>query len=86
MNKTLKTRVTISYGYDNHSLVLPTSDFEKIKSGASMNIDGQGFSIEGEVSQDTWSFKNKEISVTCENGFDIFQGTLDDIISTEGVL
>ena len=86
MNKTLKTRVTISYGYDNHSLVLLTSDFEKIKSGASMNIDGQGFSIEGEVSQDTWSFKNKEISVTCENGFDIFQGALDDIISIENVL
>ena len=86
MNKSLKTRITISYGYDIHSLVLPTIDFEKIKSGASMNIDGQGFSIEGEVSQDTWSFKNKAISVTCENGFDVFQGALDDIIGIENVL
>ena len=86
MNKLSKTRVTISYGYDTHSLVLPTSDFEKIKSGASMNVDGQGFPIEGEISQDTWFFKNKEISVTCENGFDVFQGTLDDIINTENVV
>jgi hypothetical protein len=86
MNTLQKTRITISYEYDVHSLVLPTSDFEKIKGGASMNIDGQGFSIEGEISQDIWSFKNKSLSVTCENGFDIFQGTLDDIISAEGVL
>jgi hypothetical protein len=85
MNRTLKTRITISYGYDTHSLVLLTSDFEKIKTGASMNIDGQGFSIEGEVSQDTWSFKNKVISVTCENGFDVFRGALDDIIGVENV-
>jgi hypothetical protein len=81
-----KIRIAISYGYDIHSLELLASDFERIKSGASMNIDGQGFSIEGEVSQDTWSFKNKAISVTCENGFDVFQGTLDDIISIENVL
>jgi hypothetical protein len=86
MNKLLQTRITISYGYDIHSLILATSDFEKIKSGASMNIDGQGFSIEGELSQDAWSFKNKAISVTCENGFDVFQGTLDDIISVENIL
>jgi len=86
MNRTLKTRITISYGYDIHSLVLSTSDFEKIKGGASMNIEGQGFSIEGEVSQDTWSFKNKAISVTCENGFDVFQGALDDIIGVENVV
>ena len=51
-----------------------------------MNIDGQGFSIEGEVSQDTWSFKNKVISETCENGFDVFRGALDDIIGVENVL
>jgi len=86
MNKTSNTRITISYGYDIHSLVLSTSDFEKIKGGASMNIEGQGFSIEGDVSQDIWSFKNKQISVTCENGFDVFQGTLADIISAESVV
>ena len=86
MNKSQKTRITISYGYDIHSLVLPTTEFEKIKSGASISVDGQGFSIEGELSQDTWSFKNKAISVTCENGFDIFQGTLDELISVENVL
>lgn len=86
MNKSLNTRITISYGYDIHSLILPTSDFEEIKGGASMNIEGQGFSIEGDVTQDIWSFKNKEISVTCENGFDVFQGTLADIISAENVV
>ena len=51
-----------------------------------MNVDGQGFPIEGEISQDTWFFKNKAFSVTCENGFDVFQGTLDDIINAENVV
>jgi hypothetical protein len=86
MNNTQKTQITISYGYDIHSLVLSTSDFEKIKSGQSMDIDGQGFSIEGKISQDIWSFNNKEIRVICKNGFDVFQGTLDEIISVENVL
>lgn len=86
MNKSPITRITISYGYDIHSLVLSTSDFEKIKGGSSINVVGQGFSIEGDVSQDIWSFINKQISVTCENGFDVFQGTLADIISAENVV
>ena len=58
-----KIRVTISYGYDIHSLELLASDFERIKKGESLAIIGQGFSIEGEMTQDTWLFKNKTIRI-----------------------
>ena len=81
MNSHSKIRLTVSYGYDIHSLALSEKDFEAIKNGASMDIIGQGFSIEGEVIQDTWYFANKNLKITCENGFDIFEGTLDDVSS-----
>jgi len=80
-----KIQITISYGYDIHSLELLASDFERIKKGESLAIIGQGFTIEGEITQDTWIFKNKNISVDCENGFDVFKGTLDDILSIEDI-
>jgi ABC-type Zn uptake system ZnuABC Zn-binding protein ZnuA len=80
-----KIRIVISYGYDIHSLELLASDFERIKKGESLAIIGQGFSIEGEMTQDTWLFKNKTISVDCENGFDIFKGNLDNILSIEDI-
>jgi hypothetical protein len=80
-----KIRIAISYGYDIHSLELLASDFERIKKGESLEITGQGFSIEGEITQDTWIFKNKNISVDCENGFDVFKGSLVDILSIEDV-
>lgn len=76
-----QVEITISYGYDTHSLVLSKTDFEMIKAGETMAVIGQGFSIEGEITQDTWAFKNRHLHITCENGFDIFQGTVDDIIN-----
>jgi hypothetical protein len=80
-----KIRITINYGYDIHSLELLASDFERIKNGESLEIIGQGFSIEGEITQDTWLFKNKNISVDCANGFDVFKGSLDSILSIEDI-
>jgi hypothetical protein len=80
-----KIRITINYGYDIHSLELLARDFERIKNGESLEIIGQGFSIEGEITQDTWLFKNKNISVDCENGFDVYKGSLDDILSIENI-
>ena len=81
MTNSSQVEITISYGYDIHSLVLSEPDFEKIKAGETMAVIGQGFSIEGEITQDTWAFKNRHLHITCENGFDIFQGTVDDIIN-----
>jgi hypothetical protein len=80
-----KIRITINYGYDIHSLELLASDFERIKHGESLEIIGQGFSVEGEITQDTWIFKNKNISVDCENGFDVFKGNFDNILSIEKI-
>jgi hypothetical protein len=64
---------------------LLASDFERIKHGESLEIIGQGFSVEGEITQDTWIFKNKNISVDCENGFDVFKGNFDNILSIEKI-
>ena len=80
-----KIRIAICYGYDKHSLELLASDFERIKKGESLEITGQGFSIEGEITQDTWLFKNGNISIDCENGFEVFKGSLDNILSIEDI-
>lgn len=85
MKKISNLKVTISYGYDIHSLILPANEYEEILNGGTISIEGQGFSIEGELTQDVWFFKNKLISVTCNNGFEVFQGSVDDIISVEDV-
>lgn len=84
-NPNQKIKITISYGYDIHNLELSGSDYEKIKDGETLDIEGQGFSIEGEVSQDTWHFNAGNIDVSCENGFEVFHGNLEDIINIEKI-
>jgi hypothetical protein len=79
-NPNQKIKITISYGYDIHNLELSENDYEKIKDGETLEIEGQGFSIEGDVIQDTWHFNAGRIDISCENGFQVFQGTLEDII------
>lgn len=78
-------KITINYGYDIHSLILSADDFDKIKKGDAVEIDGQGFSIEGEISQDNWAFKNGTIKVICENSFEVFEGSINDIIGIETI-
>lgn len=85
MTNSPQVEITISYGYDIHSLVLSKTDFEKIKAGETIDVIGQGFSIEGEITQDIWAFKNRQLHITCENGFNIFEGTVDDIIQVESI-
>ena len=64
-------RLTVSYGYDVHSIELDDSIYAKIKAGEAIRIAGQGFIHEedGEV-QDTWIFNATpgEISFHLENG------------------
>ena len=79
-NSNPKIQITISYGYDIHSLELSSNHYDKIKEGETLDIKGQGFFIEGEVVQDTWHFNAGKLDVICENGFDVFHGTLGDII------
>ncbi len=35
-----KIKITISYGYDIHSLELSSSDYEKVKEGENLDIEG----------------------------------------------
>ncbi len=84
-NSNLKIKITISYGYDIHTLELSSSYYEKIKDGETLDIEGQGFSIEGEVVQDTWHFNARNIKIDCENGFEIFHGTVEDIIHVDQI-
>ena len=79
-NSNPKSKITISDGYDIHSLELSSNHYDKIKEGETLDIKGQGFFIEGEVVQDTWHFNAGKLDVICENGFDVFHGTLGDII------
>ncbi len=64
---------------------LSVSDYEKIKNGDTLEIQGQGFLIEGEVAHDTWRFDAGNIDVFCENGFQVFQGNIEDIIHIEKI-
>ena len=68
-----------------HTLELASSDYNKIKDGETLDIEGQGFSIEGEVVQDTWHFNARNIKIDCENGFEIFHGTVEDIIHVDQI-
>ncbi len=84
-NPVQKIKINISYGYDIHGLELSVSDYEKIKNGDTLEIQGQGFSIEGEVAHDTWRFDAGNIEVSCENGFQVFHGNIEDIIHIEKI-
>ena len=70
--------LTVDYGYDVHSILIETDVLKKIQSGLTIELVGKGFSIEGDLTQDYWNFSERSIHVFCENGFEIFNGSLDD--------
>ena len=75
-------RLTVSYGYDVHSIEMPVSTWQQIQVGEVVTVQGQGFYIEGEFSQDEWAFSLNEVGtvqVTAEGSFNIFSGLLSDI-------
>jgi hypothetical protein len=77
-----RVRLTVSYGYDVHSLEIPVSTWEQIQVGEVVTVQGDGFSVEGEFSQDEWVFnvfQRGALQVTAEGGFDIFSGATNDI-------
>jgi len=74
--------LTVNYGYDIHSVVVPAGSWLQIQGGAPMTVQGQGFSVEGEFSQDEWAFNVRErgsLQVTAEGAFDIFDGAVSDL-------
>jgi len=74
--------LTVNYGYDIHSVEVPASTWLQIQGGEEVTIEGQGFSVEGEFSQDEWAFNVRErnsLQVTAEGARDIFDGMLSDL-------
>jgi hypothetical protein len=80
MKNQSKIRITINYGYDLHSLELFEKEFKKIQKGEYLKIIGQGFSVEGEMTQDTWIFKDGKISIDCDDSRNVFSGRIEDIL------
>lgn len=79
MAKNISITLTVDYGYDTHSIDISIDLFKKIKSGLSIELKGAGFHIEGEITQDFWKFNDGSVHVLCDNGFEIFSGSIDDI-------
>ena len=83
-----RVRLTVNYGYDIHSTEVPVSTWLQIQGGESMTVRGQGFFVEGELSQDEWAFNVRgrgTLQVTGEGAFDIFDGLVSDI-TVEGTV
>jgi hypothetical protein len=79
--KTGTVTITVDYGYDIHSLRLSKRTHDRIVSGKSAEIHGQGFHWEGEADKDIWFFNRDapgQLYVTTDSGGDIFEGTLKD--------
>ena len=88
MNKHQNGRVllTVSYVYDIHSVEVPASTSLQIQGGKALTVQGQGFSVEGEFSQDEWAFNvrgRSSLQVTAEGARDIFDGMLTDVTAEE---
>ena len=77
-----RVRLTVNYGYDVHSVEVSASTLLQIQGGEAVTVQGQGFSVEGEFSQDEWVFnllQRGALQVTAEGGFDIFSGAINNI-------
>ena len=75
-------KILIDYGYDIHSLEISDLDWQAIQSGKHLNMQGQGFWVEGEYDQDYWSFNAEKgsLGINCESGRDVFTGSISDLM------
>ena len=81
-----KFEITVDYGYDIHSITVDRKVMDKIKSGEAITVRGQGFYIEGDKERDDWSFNCTapgSLEVECDNGHQVYIGTLSDANITE---
>jgi hypothetical protein len=81
-----RIRLTVNYGYDIHSVEVPDSTWLQIQGGEAVSVQGQGFSVEGELSQDEWAFNVRgrgSLQVTAEGAFDVFDGAVGDLTVEE---
>lgn len=80
--------ISIDYGYDIHSLEISDSEWQLIQSGKQLEIEGQGFWVEGEFDQDYWCFNSETsgtLGVSCESGREIFTGSISDLMVDQGL-
>lgn len=76
MSKYIK--ISISYGYDIHSLILDENEHTLILQGAYLELDGQGFVHEEEgLITDHWVFNRNpgEIMFWLDNGANFYAQT-----------
>ena len=79
-----KLRLTIDYGYDIHTLEIPSLDWGAIENGEIKIISGDGFHVEGQVQQDFWRFNSPnqgDLSIYCDDGREVFEGGIEDIVA-----
>jgi hypothetical protein len=72
--KTGAVQITISYGYDIHSIVVSRRTFDRIEHGAKIKIKGPGFPTDDGIVQDYWIFNGEpRIVVYCDDGRDLYR-------------
>lgn len=52
----MAVQVSVEWGYELHTIILPDKDWKHIESGGSLEVDGEGYSYEGDNFLDTWIF------------------------------
>lgn len=75
-------RVTVEWGYEQHSLLLTPQQWSQVVSGSPLSVVGPGYAYEGEFFQDYWSFAGGmqgDLIVTYgHDGGSGFDGKLED--------
>jgi hypothetical protein len=69
------SKISISYGYDIHSITITDDQLKSIKEGYEIEIDGQGFMHEEDgLTSDHWVFNRSpgEIMFWLDNGAEFY--------------
>jgi hypothetical protein len=56
VKKKIAATVSVEWGYEVHSITVSPSDWDLIKAGKEICIDGKGYWYEGEFFSDYWHF------------------------------
>jgi hypothetical protein len=81
-----RVTITVSYGYDIHSIEFSGRTYERVCSGKALTLKGQGFHWEGRPDQDFWQFNTNwsgeripgALYVYTADAGEIYMGRLDD--------
>lgn len=86
----LAATISVSWGYELHSLTLTPDQWWKVRSGDPLGLEGEGYYYEGEFFQDYWIFSgglDGELVVNYGNdGGTGWQGSLHSATIEESLL